>query len=92
MRNVLKKRKFRGYPINIPFTDVKMVLEKVGCHELYICILITSYFDFIQVKSMCVHETKHPNIQFVLAVKAFPLVNNIVSLWIFLGTLEENAV
>lgn len=39
---------------------------------------------------MCFHETKHPNVQFVLGVKAFPLVNNIVSLWIFLGTLEED--
>jgi hypothetical protein len=42
-----------------------------------------------QVKSLCIHETRHPNVQFVVAVKAFPHVNNVVSLWIFLGTLEE---
>jgi hypothetical protein len=38
-----------------------------------------------------VHECKHPEVQFVLAVRAFPLVNNLVSLWIFLGTLEPKA-
>lgn len=41
------------------------------------------------IKSTCIHETKHPDVQFVFAVRAFPLVNNIVSLWIFLGTLES---
>ncbi len=46
--------------------------------------------QFQKVRAMCLHETKHPSVQFVLAVKAFPLVNNLVSLWIFLGTLEEN--
>ncbi|CAM9315544.1 unnamed protein product [Ectocarpus fasciculatus] len=72
LKNVLRKKSFHGYPINIAFTDVNMVVEKV--------------------KSMCVHESRHPNVQFVLAVKvAFPLVNNLVSLWIFLGTLEENS-
>jgi len=41
-----------------------------------------------RVKTMCVHESKHPEVQFVMAVRAFPLYNNILSLWIFLGTLE----
>ena len=31
-------------------------------------------------------------VQFVLAVKAFPLFNDVVSLWIFLGVLEANSV
>jgi hypothetical protein len=37
------------------------------------------------------HESKGSDVQFVLAVRAFPLVNNVVSLWIFLGTLEASA-
>lgn len=39
---------------------------------------------------MAVHEAKHPEIQFILAVRAFPLVNGLVSLWVFLGSLETN--
>jgi hypothetical protein len=39
---------------------------------------------------MAIHEVKHPEVQFVLAVRAFPLFNNVVSLWIFLGTLETS--
>jgi len=35
-----------------------------------------------------VHELQHPDVQFVLSVRAFPLYNNILSLWVFLGTLE----
>ena len=34
------------------------------------------------------HEIRTPDVQYVLAVRAFPLVNNLVSLWIFLGSLE----
>jgi hypothetical protein len=41
-----------------------------------------------QVKSLCVHETNHPELEFVVAVRAFPLVNDLVSLWVFVGTLE----
>jgi hypothetical protein len=41
-----------------------------------------------QVKTMCVHEARHPEVQFVMAVRAFPLYNNILSMWVFLGTLE----
>ena len=37
---------------------------------------------------MAVHEAKHPEVQFVMAVRAFPMYNNILSLWVFLGTLE----
>jgi hypothetical protein len=44
-----------------------------------------------QIKTMCIHEAKHPEVQFVMAVRAFPLYNNILSLWIFLGTLEPNS-
>jgi len=40
------------------------------------------------IKSLAVHESRHPEVQFVLAVKAMPMVNEIVSLWIFVGTLE----
>jgi coiled-coil and C2 domain-containing protein 2A len=41
------------------------------------------------VRSYGVHETRHPQVQFVLAVRVFPLFNGIMSLWIFLGTLER---
>lgn len=41
------------------------------------------------VRSYCVHETRHPQVQFVLAVRVFPLFNGLMSLWIFLGTLER---
>jgi len=40
------------------------------------------------VKALSVHESLHPEVQFVLAVKVMPIVNEIVSLWIFVGTLE----
>jgi hypothetical protein len=43
-----------------------------------------------KVKALCVHETTHPEVQFVVAAKAFPLFNGTVSLWVFLGVLEAN--
>ena len=42
------------------------------------------------MKTLCVHEAKHPEVQFVLAVRVFPLVNHIVSVWIFVVTLERS--
>lgn len=44
-----------------------------------------------QIKMLCVHEAKHPDVQFVVAVRAFPAVNNILSLWVFLGQLETKS-
>lgn len=41
---------------------------------------------------MAIHEVKHPEVQFILAVRAFPLFNGLISLWVFLGTLESNAM
>jgi hypothetical protein len=41
---------------------------------------------------MAFHEVKHPDVQFILAVRAFPLFNGIISLWVFIGTLETHAV
>lgn len=35
------------------------------------------------------HETKHPDVLFVLSVRCFPLFNGLFSLWLFLGTLEK---
>lgn len=32
LKNVLRKKKFYGYPINMPFTDVNMVTERVGLY------------------------------------------------------------
>ncbi len=69
MKSILRTRVFKGFPLNLPFTDVDEIVAKV--------------------KTLCIHEAKHPEVQFVLAVKAFPLFNNVVSLWIFLGTLES---
>lgn len=41
-----------------------------------------------KIKTLAVHESRHPAVQFVLSVKAVPLFNNIVSLWLFVGSLE----
>lgn len=41
-----------------------------------------------QIKMLCVHKAQHQDVQFVVAVRAFPAVNNILSLWVFLGLLE----
>lgn len=50
--------------------------------------LVTVFLFSLQIKTMGIHESKHPEVQFVMAVRAFPLYNNILSLWVFLGTLE----
>jgi len=68
LRQMLKTRTLRGFPINMPFTDEDEIVTKI--------------------KASCVHEIKHPDVQFVLSVRAFPMYNNIISLWVFLGTLE----
>lgn len=69
LRSVLRTRVLRGFPLNMPFTDIDTIIT--------------------EIKSLCIHENKHPEAQFVLGVRAFPIVNNIVSIWIFLGTLES---
>jgi len=46
----------------------------------------------VQIKTIGIHEAQHPEVQFVMAVRAFPLYNNILSLWVFLGTLEPSGV
>lgn len=71
LAHILRTRVLRGYPINIPYTDVDSVIEKV--------------------KTLCLHDILHPDVQFVVAVRAFPLIRGLVSLWIFLGTLEGKA-
>lgn len=36
LKNVLRKKSFHGYPINIAFTDVNMVVEKVALLSLFL--------------------------------------------------------
>jgi hypothetical protein len=43
-----------------------------------------------KIKILCIHESNHPEVQFVMGVRAFPAYNNIVSLWVFIGTLEPD--
>lgn len=69
-KTLLKTRQLKGYPMNLPFSDVDAVLE--------------------QIKAVGIHEIKATDVQFVLAVRAFPLVNNAISLWVFVGSLEVN--
>jgi hypothetical protein len=40
------------------------------------------------VKSTGVHETTHPESQFVVAVRIVPYVNNIFACWLYVGTME----
>lgn len=68
LSSALRTRTMRGFPLNVPFTDVDEILTKV--------------------KTVAIHENNHPEVQFILAVKAIPLFNNTLSLWIFVGTLE----
>lgn len=133
MKNLLRTRTLRGFPLNVPFTDVEELLTRVGSmhsmrllllccdvvvgvsnlvRTLYILfffcgapifaffIYLSIFFNLLcftwfvrdhQIKTMCIHEAKHPEVQFVMAVRAFPLYNNILSLWVFLGTLEPVA-
>lgn len=69
LKSVLKTRKLYGCPLNMPYSDTEMIVNKI--------------------KNLKLHENLHPDVQFVLAIRAFPLVNGIVSLWIFIGTLEK---
>ena len=45
-----------------------------------------------KIKSMCVHETNDGDAQFVMAVRVFPLVNNLVSVWIYIGTVISKEI
>jgi hypothetical protein len=68
---------------------MKAVLRTRTLRGIPVNIPFSDVSDVIaKVKSLRIHETKHPEVQFVLAVRAFPISGNIVSLWIFLGTLE----
>lgn len=84
LKSVLRKKAFYGYPFNMPFTDVNMVIERVSFSPYQFVVdnsalsSLHRYVSGSQVKSMCLHETKHPNVQFVLAVK----VRNARLLWL----------
>ena len=39
LKSVLRKKNFFGYPINMPFTDVNMVLERVSLNFFSITLL-----------------------------------------------------
>lgn len=41
-----------------------------------------------QLKALRVHETKHPDTEFVVAVRVVPVAGRLVSLWAYLGTLD----
>ena len=43
-----------------------------------------------KIKTLCIHESNHGEVQFVMGVRAFPAYNNILSVWIFVGTLEPD--
>ncbi len=45
-----------------------------------------------KIKSMCIHETNDSDAQFVMAVRVFPLVNNLVSVWIYVGTVISKEI
>ena len=53
----------------------------------FLCWVVSNLLSS-QIKALCVHEAANPKVEFVLAVKAMPLVNDVVSLWVFIGTLE----
>lgn len=42
----------------------------------------------IKVKSLGIHQSDHPDVQFVSSVRVIPYVNSVLSVWIFVGTLE----
>lgn len=43
-----------------------------------------------EVKALCMHEIKNPDVLYVLSVRSFPHVNNLMSVWVFLGTIESD--
>jgi hypothetical protein len=80
------------------FMELLCAFAPLFCLVSFCFVLLTPAFFLhlqhlclTQIKTMCIHEAKHPEVQFVMAVRAFPLYNNILSLWIFLGTLEPNS-
>ena len=54
-------------------------------------LLRTIPYHTVQMKMLCVHKAQYQDVQFVVAVRAFPAVNNILSLWVFLGLLETKS-
>ena len=90
LKTMLRTRSMLGCPVNLPFTDTDEILYRVSCCNS----LFFNYrsYLYLQVKAMAIHEVKHPEVQFILSVRAFPLFNGMLSLWVFLGTLEANAL
>lgn len=43
-----------------------------------------------KIKTLSIHEANHAEVQFVMGVRAFPAYNNVLSVWIFIGTLEPD--
>jgi hypothetical protein len=90
MATILRTRTLRGCPINIPFSDIEDVMSQVNLSLLdnldvhgQLCNVVV-----YQIKALRIHESKHPEVQFVMAARAFPIANNLISLWVFIGTLE----
>ncbi len=78
---------------NIIQSKAKNLLKTRSMHGCPINIPFTDIDDVLaRVRAMCVHEVRASDVQFVLAVRAFPLVNNLISLWIYVGSLEQNVI
>ena len=68
------------------------LVSSLRSRKLYGFPINTSFTDvdsiMSRVKGTSIHESNHPDVQFIASVRVIPYVNNILSVWIFLGTME----
>lgn len=94
LANFTRTRVVRGFPLNMPFCDIGTVVDQVSHYGLEVVSLVANAHirnvsaAVMQVKSTAIHEAGHRDVQFGMAVKAFPYTNNIVSVWVFLVVIE----
>ena len=81
-------------PIKLKYYSAKLQ-NVLKTKKLYGTPINISYTDteavIRTVKALCMHELKHPDVLYVLSVRAFPHVNNLMSVWVFLGTIESDS-
>ena len=87
----LEERKFNGLP---PPSSSEYYAPLEGLHRgknifgFPIHTEFTGTSDILEeVKCTAIHESKHPDVEFSVAVRVFPYASNTFSVWIFLCTL-----
>jgi hypothetical protein len=97
MDNYMLTSSYKGHHAELAIQMIQdKALERIASslrsRQIYGVTLNLPYTDVealvSKVKSLSIHQSDHPDVQFVSSVRVIPYVNSVLSVWIFVGTME----